>query len=155
MATQIPTFYRICFTVLDPMLAAFGVYANIFNPSMMLGRFTASPRLPPSPETTVLLHGMAGFFAMLVVLQVVLLRLRPHDVTVWRCVQAGILVQDLFMMAGFVTEMRLTGRVDMSAWRGDDWANLAIYPLLVLLRSSFVFGFGGSSGQGEKRTKSG
>ena len=133
MSSPIPVFCRISFTVIDPSLAGFGVYANFFNPGAILSRFTPNPFSPLSPETTVLLYGITGFFAILTFLPVILLGARPNDVTVWRCMPAGVLFQDLFMIVGFLTEMNKVGRLDTNVWRPNDWANITIYPALMVV----------------------
>ena len=52
----------------------------------------------PGPETT-LLDYLVGFFAMLGVLQVSLLRARPADVYVWKALQFATLVLDVVQVA--------------------------------------------------------
>jgi len=62
--------YRIIFIVLDNLLPAFGIHSSILSPYSALAIFTPIPTLPPAPEAQVLLDSNAGFFTMLLTLNV-------------------------------------------------------------------------------------
>ena len=115
--------------------------------------------LPPAPSTIFLLDNMTGFYLLLFVLEGVLLRyVRPRDVEVWRCVQAGGVLVDAFMVLGWVRMVSAEGPLaggklwDVGAWRGDDWKNGVgnVGMGLVRLGCAMGVGMGTAAGTGRK-----
>ncbi|KAK3060956.1 hypothetical protein LTS18_007334 [Coniosporium uncinatum] len=147
----IPLPYRIIFIVLDILLPAFGIYSNILSPSSALAMFTPFPTLPPAPETQVLLDSSAGFFAMLLTLNVAFLAYRPNDILVWKTLQAGTLMTDVFMLLGFAKEMQATGRFNTGMWTGQDWGNVSGYAAIAAVRVAFLMEVG--KGRGQRKGK--
>lgn len=102
-------------------------------------------------ETYVLLDCTSGFFAALAFINIYLLLYRPNDLVVWRGLIAGILIQDLFMVGGFLRELRLRdGGVELADWSGQDWGNIGGYTAIALLRGLFLAGVGLGGGKGVK-----
>ncbi|KAK5168916.1 uncharacterized protein LTR77_006225 [Saxophila tyrrhenica] len=89
----IPPSYHFIFTTLDPLLATGGLLTTLFLPNTFLESYFPHPTI--SPETRFTLDANAGFFASTLALQIVLLRIRPNDVGVWKTLQAAIALQDL------------------------------------------------------------
>lgn len=138
-----PLPYRVVFIILDILLPLYGIYSNLLDSHSILALFTPSPTLPPAPETQLLLDGGAGWFAMLLVLNVALLRYRPNDIFVWKVLQASVLWTDVAMVGGFVREMNGQGRLwEMEKWRGLDYGNVCGYGVIAALRFGFVMGIG-------------
>ncbi|KAL6249456.1 hypothetical protein RBB50_003309 [Rhinocladiella similis] len=135
---QIPQFYRVFFTTFDPIIALSGVVANLFFPSLILTSYTATPTLPPSAETTALLHGSAGYLLSTMFLQIVLLRL-TSDITVWRCLQASILIQDVVLLASASMAVTDQGR-GMTTLRGEEVGNLSVLIGVGGIRVAFLLG---------------
>ena len=100
MSGSIPSFYRVFFTIIDPLIAASGVVANILEPNTILRSYSPVAVIPPRTDTTVLLDTVAGFLSGTILLQTVLLRLRPSDIAVWKTLQMSILIVDLAMLGG-------------------------------------------------------
>jgi hypothetical protein len=115
MSSRIPSFYRIWSTIVDPLLTLVGVFGNLFAPIATLNSYSPSYVSPPATETTLLLDTVAGFLAGLAFLQVVLLRARTTDMTVWRALQASTVLVDIAMLGGFARALSGQGRTD---WRG-------------------------------------
>lgn len=101
-----------------------------------------NPILPPATETRLLLDALIGFFLFLAFLQAVLLRARPHDLGVWKILQAGILIVDLFMVLAFARALSNTGRMDASSWRPEEWRNIGVNVSVAIVRMAFVLGIG-------------
>ncbi len=79
----IPTFYRIYFATLDPLVALSVVLANLFAPTAILNSYDAAyVTSRVDIPSTVLLDTIAGFLTGTIFLQTVLLRARPRDLTV-------------------------------------------------------------------------
>ncbi|KIW21263.1 hypothetical protein PV08_01843 [Exophiala spinifera] len=136
----IPRFYRVFFTTLDPIVALSGVVANLFFPSLILTSYSATPTLPPSAETTALLHGSAGYLLSTMFLQIVLLRL-CSDITVWRCLQTSILIQDVVLLASAFMAVADQGR-GLSTLRGEEVGNLIVLIAVGGLRAAFLMRLG-------------
>lgn len=142
MSSPIPAFYRIWFTTIDPILSLVGVVTHLFARTAALTSYAVAPVSPPATETAVLLDAMAGFFAGLTLLQVVLLRARPADVTVWRALQAATALVDIGMLGGFARALSATGRMNMEVWRPEEWTNVGITAWVAVLRTAFCLGTG-------------
>jgi len=149
----IPLPYRILFIILHILLPGFDIYNNTLSPSSALTLFTASPTLPPAPETQVLLDSGAGFFAMLLTLNVAFLVYRPNDMLVWKTLQAGTLMTDVLMLLGFAREMQATGRLDTGMWTGQDWGNVGGYAAVAAVGVAFLLDVGRGEGQGKAKGK--
>ncbi len=137
-----PLFYRVCFIILDICLPFYGIYAHLFAPTLILGSFTPHYVNPPATETQLLLDAIAGFFASLAFLQIVFLYTRPHDLTIWRALEGGTLLVDIFQLGGFTRALIAEGRTDCTLWRSDDWSNIAGYSVIAFIRIAFLMGVG-------------
>ena len=109
--------------------------------------------MPPGPETALLLDYLVGFFAMLGVLQLSLLRARPADVYVWKALQFATLVLDVVQVAATARALLAQGRTDPGAWLGGEWQNLAGNAGIGLIRAAFVLGVGMGSANANGKTK--
>ncbi|KAL7004987.1 hypothetical protein EMMF5_005473 [Cystobasidiomycetes sp. EMM_F5] len=112
------------------------------TPVDYLKGFAPNVLSPPAHETALALDALGGFFASLAFLQVVLLRLRPNDVGVWKCVQfAGVLV-DVGVVGGFWRVLDRQGRLSLSAMRPEEKGQMIGTAVLGLVRLAFVLGVG-------------
>ena len=141
MSDPIPKPYRVFFRVVDPTLSLFGVIMHLQS-DKILPNYALEPTMPPATETRLLLDALVGFFAGLAFLQAVLLRARPNDVVVWKCLQAATILIDLAMLAGFYRALSSTGRLDVSTWRNEEWNNIMINSFVAMIRTLFVLGVG-------------
>lgn len=142
MARTIPLPYRIIFVFLDVALPFMGIAMNTFAPEMALQNFTPKPSSSISPETYVLLDCTSGFFAALAFLNIYLLVYRPNDVPVWRGLVGAMILQDLFMIGGFLRELRLREAKFPAGWSGQDLGNVIGYSAIAMVRALFVLGIG-------------
>ncbi|KAJ6527504.1 hypothetical protein B0H19DRAFT_1275303 [Mycena capillaripes] len=62
MASQISFFYRIWFTIVDPVLSFCGAMDVILVPGTVLNGYTPKTVSLPAPETIMLLDTPSGFF---------------------------------------------------------------------------------------------
>ena len=152
MTSPIPSFYRTWFTVIDPILSIVGVFTNILAPTTILKSFNPSSTTPPAPETIFILDQSAGFFACLTFLQLGILRARPADVGLYRAVQAGTLMVDLAMLAGFARTLGTQGRLGLAGWRAEEWTNIGITVGVAVIRTTFLLGLG-MEGRGKGKKK--
>ncbi|KAF7348600.1 hypothetical protein MVEN_01377800 [Mycena venus] len=142
MTSPIPSFYRIWFTIVDPILASSGLLGNLFVPGTALRTYTPNAVLPPAPETTMLLDTTAGFFAAVMFLSIVLLRARPTDFGLWRMVMFSILLVDIAILGGLARLLRAEGRTNPVAWRPEEWVNFVITAGVAVIRTAFCLGVG-------------
>lgn len=159
-SNTIPRFYRVFFTVIDPILSIFGAISEIYSPSnskndymltllkvhtspsSILPNYSTNPSIPPSTETRLLLDALVGFFLFLAFLQVVLLRARPYDLGVWKILQAGTILVDVAMVLAFARALSNTDRMNTTTWRVEEWTNIVINSAVGFTRVLFVLGVG-------------
>jgi hypothetical protein len=145
--------YMAVFTVFDLLLPLAGIYLHLFQPSVVLTGFTPSPASSIAPETRVLLDAMAGWFAGLVVLHLYVRFIEPSNLSLWRALQAALVLVDIFQLIGFYGELNTQRRTQTKDWRGEDWQNIVGYTGLTLTRLSFVLGIGKSKVQAKGAKK--
>ena len=75
-------------------------------------------------------------------LQIVLLRLRPKDLTVWRCLQASIAIVDVAIIASVLEALNGQGRLDPSVWRVEEKGTVGLTGFVLLVRLLFLLGIG-------------
>ncbi|KAF2716817.1 hypothetical protein K431DRAFT_206343, partial [Polychaeton citri CBS 116435] len=138
MPAQLPAFYRVLFLYLDPLMAGFGSIAMLLNPTFFLNAYNPRYTSPPAVETTLLLQSHIGFYASLAFLQVVLLRVRPNDVTVWRILQASTVLIDACQVAVFLYALETQGRLHPLLWRSDEISQIVGNGVLGLIRTAFA-----------------
>ncbi|KAL9019148.1 MAG: hypothetical protein Q9185_003579 [Variospora sp. 1 TL-2023] len=145
-------FYRIWFTIVDPLLSLLGVYTNFFTPTTVLNSYAPTFVSPPGSETIVLLDTVAAFLVGLIFLELFLLRAKSTDMTVWRALQGSQLLVDIGMLAAFTRALESQGRMDWKVLRAEDWGNYLITAGVAVIRSAFLMGVGMNS-QKRKRVE--
>ncbi|MCJ1271806.1 hypothetical protein MMC22_011711 [Lobaria immixta] len=145
-----PAFYRIWFTLIDPLFSILGIYSNIFTPSTILLSYSPTYRSPPTSETILCLDTVAAFLSGLIFLQVYLLRAKANDITVWRAVQGSTLIVDIGLLAAFARALGNQGRLgSIGGWRVEEWGNYAITVGVAIVRGAFLMEVG--MGKGTKK----
>jgi hypothetical protein len=142
VTTTIPRLYVIFFTTIDPLIALSGILTTIFSPHTILTLYNPRAKLPPSIETSTLLYITSSFYLSTIFLQVVLLTLQRDDLTVWKCLQSSILIQDLGILAAVGRSLRVQGRMDAALLTAEEWGNIAILGAVGLIRVLFIAGLG-------------
>ncbi len=136
----IPSFYRILFTIIDPVLCTGGIITCALLPRTYLTSYISNPII--SPETKISLDVNAGFFAATLVLQLFLLRSRPNDVGIWKTVQAATVLTDFAALGAFVRVAGVQGRSAPGNWTLMEWSNNVVLGVLAIIRTAFVLGIG-------------
>ncbi|KAL8665153.1 MAG: hypothetical protein Q9168_007763 [Polycauliona sp. 1 TL-2023] len=147
MTNPIPAFYRIWFTIVDPLFSLIGIYSNIFTPTTILNSYSAHFISPPGSETILLLDIMSAFLAGPTFLHVFLLRAKPNDMT------ASTLLVDIGMLAGFTRALMSQGRMDVRVWRAEEWVNYGVTAGVAVIRSTFLMGVGLGGEEVEEKKK--
>lgn len=142
MDSPIPAAYRIWFATLDPLIASTGVLGNIFSPHDVLNSYYPKAADPPAIDTKVLLDTSSGFYLGIMFLQIVLLRLRSRDVTVWKCVQASIAIVDVAIIAAVLMALDTQDRLSPSLWRWQEAGTFCLTSSVLVSRLLFVCGVG-------------
>lgn len=142
MAQAIPRFYRIWFTIVDPLISLLGVYTNFFTPITILNSYSPTFISPPGSETILLLETVAAFLVDLIFLQLFLLRAKSSDMTVWRALQGSQLLVDIGMLGAFARALKSEGRMDLKVLRAEEWGNYLITAGVAVIRSAFLIGVG-------------
>ena len=142
MESPIPTIYRVWFASLDPLIALAGALGNTFASSTVLSSYNRKAADPPAIETRVLLDTSTGFLLGTLFLQIVLLRLRPRDVGVWKCLQASIAIADVAIILSELMALSAQGRLDPSLWRWEETGTLGLTSFVLATRLIFLSGVG-------------
>jgi hypothetical protein len=142
-SSPIPAFYRLFFPTLDPLIALTGSLTHLLSPRTILTLYNPSAALPPAIETTTLLDIIAAYLLATTPLQVIMLRLRPADVALWKCLQGSLLVQDVGIVAAVVRSLSAQGRLHRPGLiTAAEWGNLAVLAGVGILRAGFLLGVG-------------
>lgn len=140
--SPIPAFYRIFFTIIDPIVASSGVLLNTLDPHRVLQSYSPYTQLPPRTETEFLLEVSSGFLLGIMLLQVFLLRAKPTDITVWKYVQGSDLIVDISMLSAVYRALASEGRLSLGNVRMDDWINIGVLVTVGSMRTAFLLGIG-------------
>ena len=163
---HIPWPYTLFLLYIEPLAAFLGAIQAAFLPDVYLSFFTADtiPRLTSyatnlSPDLTTFNHilqipldQLAACYVLFAWNQAITLRIARHDIRVWKTIVLGIALCDVLHLWG---AWRMMGEafLDMTAWRWQDWVNMAmLWPPLVM-RLCFVAGVGLREGQENVKRK--
>jgi hypothetical protein len=142
VTSPIPRLHAVFFSTIVPLVAVSGILTSMFSPRIILTVYNPVAKLPSSIETSTLLDITSTFCLSIIFLQVVLLRLRRHDLNVWKCLQGSILIQDLGILAAVERSLKAQKSFDISLGRAEKWGNVAILRVVRLIQGFFVVGFG-------------
>ena len=152
--SSIPAFYRIWFTIIDPLMRVGSAYGFVFQPYYMLSQFTPSPLMPIPIETRMMTDQSAGFYLCLAILFGYLLRARPNDMAVWLAVQGGTLVIDFAVLSSFARALVDSERLNISAWSQGELGSIIVTALVAVIRLAFLAGFGFGAKEKDVKKKS-
>ncbi|KAF7192923.1 hypothetical protein HII31_05734 [Pseudocercospora fuligena] len=152
-STNIPTFYRIFFLYVDPLIAGWGVYMNIFTPQVSVDAFVPASISPYNAlQSTPLCHQIAGGLLTCAVLDFTLLR-RTNEVWIWQAQQYAQLAYDIVILWSIRTSLDQQGRLSLAGLRVEDWGTIVIVFVCGLLRALFCANIGlGATAKPKKRT---
>ena len=142
MAPSFPTAYRVVFTIIDPTLTVISIVLNLLAPEGILQTKSTTCVCPASAKTIMLPQLTVGWYIVGFIHQVYLLRAKPVDPIVWRAIQSGFAVVDMFMLAGLTKILNNENRISPVAWRIEDCTNIVISLVLLAVRSAFMLGMG-------------
>lgn len=148
----IPLFYRISFIAIDPLIAAWGAYMDIFTPAFAIAAFAPPNIVPYNPFYNFLQHQLAGALLLCVIIDLFLLR-KTRELWVWDPVQSGQLVWDVIMAVSQVYSWEQQGRLSVKKLRWEDWGALAITGVIGLVRVAFLMRVGFGKGVGGKKER--
>lgn len=89
----------------------------------------------------MLFHQLGAMYLSVGILSAVLPRYSA-DVNVWKILQDAILVVDCILLGSLYLTLEQQGRLEVAAWRFEDWMSLILTSFVALLRSSFLAGIG-------------
>lgn len=136
---SIPSFYRIFFTSIDPLIGLSGAYMSFFDPETILA--SSFPRSSlyskPTPPITVLLTQAGGAFIMMAFLMIVMLRY-THDIKIWKIFEFGILITDFTLFVSLWNVLGVQGRLAIGAIRWEEWGTITITGFVTVMRLAFL-----------------
>ncbi|KAF2630899.1 hypothetical protein BU25DRAFT_334805 [Macroventuria anomochaeta] len=131
----IPSFYRIFFTIIDPIICLWGAYMDFFDPRMVL----SSHILADTPDTghIMILKQRGGGMLNFGFMSAILLRY-TQDIKIWHIVEIGLLMTDLAYFPAVYGALKSQGRVLPETWRAEDWGSLVVTGTVTLVRLAFL-----------------
>jgi len=138
--SDIPTFYRIFFLYIDPLICLSGIYVLFFDHATYLASGVPHAITVDAidPLTQYLLAALGSYALCIFGIQVLLLRQFP-DIKIWRIVMFSILMTDLGLLYG-VYAVDPQGFWDIGRWTSGDWTNNGILCTVIGIRSCFLLG---------------
>lgn len=143
--SKIPTFYRIFFLYIDPLICFSSIYIFFLDQAFYLKngipQSVTSKSKHVTPLTQFLLFSLGSYSLFVFLMQICLLHgfkdaPRGLNLRIWRIVQFGILCIDVGIMFAFGK----AGSVE--EWGSGDWSNVGILAGLMLARGAFLVGIG-------------
>jgi len=148
----IPTFYRVFFIYLDPVMSLWAAYACFADPDLLLDSYVPKTISVRNPLHDALFHQLGGAFFYIAMSQAVLLSY-TNDVNIWKIVHGGLLGWDLAILYGIWNGLSVQGRLDPGVWRMEDWITVGSTLVIGLARAAVVAGIGlrkiGDNGKGK------
>ena len=131
----IPSFYRVFFTIVDPIICLWGAYMDSFDPRMVL----SSHILADTPDIghIMILKQRGGGMLGWGFISAFLLRY-THDIKVWHIVEIAILLVDFAYFPAVFGALNAQMRVLPETWRVEDWGSLVITGTATLIRLAFL-----------------
>lgn len=139
--SNIPIFYRIYFSWLDPAICLWGAYMDYFTPAFVVAATLPPAISPHNPYYDFVLYQVGGSLLSIFVIDVVLLRY-TNDVNIWKIWEIAVLVYDLGLLYSFYRALELQHRLRFGALRFEDWGSIIITAQAAVVRSVFIWGVG-------------
>ncbi|KAF3006968.1 hypothetical protein E8E14_005221 [Neopestalotiopsis sp. 37M] len=141
MTPKIPSFYRIWFTSVDPLVCLATSFMCFWDPDAGLTSVVPAAISTRNPYQDFLFHQAGALYLMLAIHLAVLLRY-TSDLGVWRINQGAVLVVDFILMWSQYYSQKQQGRLALEDWRQEDYAAAAITIFVAVLRTCFLIGVG-------------
>lgn len=148
-SNPIPTFYRISFLIIDPLIAVWGAYMNVFTPSITVDAFVPSSLSPYQPLQSFLLHQIAGGLITCAILDVFLLR-KTNELWIWQTQQWAQLAYDMVILSSQVYSWGQQGRLSVGQLRAEDWVSFGITATVGIVRVLFLARIGMKAKRGKR-----
>ncbi|EME44669.1 hypothetical protein DOTSEDRAFT_172972 [Dothistroma septosporum NZE10] len=142
--SNIPPFYRLWFTTVDPALWLFGAFTTLTKPASVLNALApdhAGSFSPGVPPIAFLLQQSAGARMMCAFTDIFLLR-RTNEVPVWKTQQASILCYNLVSLGSMLWSWKQQGRLSLDVLGSGDLIHFASVVVLAAIRAAFCAGIG-------------
>ncbi|KAF2255459.1 hypothetical protein BU26DRAFT_515174 [Trematosphaeria pertusa] len=136
---QVPLFYRLFFTWIDPIICVWGAYMDFFDPALVLSSHIPNPT--PDIGHAMILRQRGGGMLNFGFISAVLLRYTT-DMTIWRIVQIADLVVDCAYFWAVHGALSAQARLGWQTWRAEDWGSLAITGAAAVARLCFLLRVG-------------
>ncbi|KAH6612409.1 hypothetical protein C7974DRAFT_322789 [Boeremia exigua] len=145
----IPSFYRIFFTIIDPLICLWGAYLDFHAPLTVLSSHILSPTLDIGHK--MILGQRGGHMLNCGLISGVLLRY-TSDLKIWHIVEIGLLIVDFAYFPAAFGALNSQWRVLPETWRAEDWGAFVIMVVVTLVRLAFLarVGFRSEDGEGEE-----
>ena len=138
--TPLPLFYRIIFLYIEPLAVTSGALQSFFTPAKFIHFLQPTPIAVPK-ELQIVFSYLSATYLLLAWMEAVVLRC-TSDQEVWKMIQLGIFLSDVFHLYASVVALGLDRFCDPRKWRVEDRINLGLIAGNGVVRLMFILGVG-------------
>lgn len=148
---DIPSFYRIFFTWVDPIIALHSAWTHFRDPDFILSAYIPREMSQRNPMHDMLMYNLGGGLLQIAIINGGLLRY-TSDINIWKIVEAATLAYDIVILFALYVSLDQQGRLSPMIWRPEDWGCWAITLFVGFARSFFIAGVGLKAPKAPKKT---
>jgi hypothetical protein len=142
----IAPFYRLYFTILDPISLILTSIGLLLSPDFMLSGIAPPPNHIINQHHVFLLHQLAILYLFMGLLMFLVPRTTP-DLRVWRVLIGCVLFVDVSLVISTLVTLRDQGRLaSPETWRWQDWGFTGYNLFVATIRTLFMAGAGVDDG---------
>ncbi|KAL0938317.1 uncharacterized protein CTRU02_204927 [Colletotrichum truncatum] len=138
---NIHSFYRIWFTVIDPLVLVVSAVGCVVSPAALLDGFIPATMSKPDPDHGFLFQQIAALYLFMATIMIGVLR-TSSDMKIWRTVQGGVLVVDIALLIIIYVSLDHQARLSPSKLRLQDYGNVLFTGWVAVVRGLFLAGVG-------------
>jgi hypothetical protein len=138
---NVHAFYRLWFTIIDPMTLAPTALGLLLTPSIFIQGLVPASIAPYNPDHGFLFHHLAALYGFLALTLGGVLR-ASRELHIWRIIIFGVWCIDIAVLASQMYSLEQQGRSALSQWRWQEWGNLVYTGGVMLIRTAFLLGYG-------------
>ncbi|KAF6837000.1 hypothetical protein CPLU01_03364 [Colletotrichum plurivorum] len=157
MASDLPTFPRLVFTVFEPISLAAGFLGAVIDPdwfiSEQISPAATTEVLPPASDNARLVALQLGNIYLLMAMVGLAVLNSTRELKVVRSYLVALWIADLGHIYVCYHILGSDRFVDVASWNSMTWGNVAVTAFLCLTRSAYLMGWFGPDGQGQASIK--
>ncbi|KAF9879379.1 hypothetical protein CkaCkLH20_02922 [Colletotrichum karsti] len=157
MASALPTFPRLVFTVFEPISLAAGFLGAVIDPDWFISEqiapaATAGLPAPASDNDRLVALQLGNIYLLMAMVGLAVLN-STSELKVVRSYLVALWIADLGHIFVCYYAMGLDRFVDVASWNSMTWGNVGVTAFLCLTRSAYLLGWFGPDSQAKISAK--